>query len=692
LLRALIQEVNAMGNEVKTVPTFCSLCEHNCGMEVTVKDGRIEEIRGLEAHVFSRGNLCVKGKAAKEFFSSPDRLTYPLRRKGNDWERISWDEALDLIASRLRKLKQDYGAQSLIIYLGHTYVKMAIAAYLAKKFSLLYGTPNVCSAVSECFAPTLLSNLFTFGGFALPDFEKSRLVVIWGANPVASGAPILGNPVRVAQVFQELKKKGTKFMVIDPRKTTLANQADEFIQIHPGTDGALALGMIRVIIDEGLYDKEFVANHTSGFDALKEFIQGYHLEKVEEITRVPREHIVKAARFYATTKPACIHHGSGLEHHTNGVQSIRALHILHAITGNIDVKGGNCFIHVSLFAQPNIIPPFKPDEIIGMKEHPVFVSFFKQAQAMVLMDALLEQKPNSLKGMLVTGGNPLLTWANSGKARKAFEKLEFLVVLDLFMTETAKKADFVLPAASFLERDELATLPLNMQRKVLEYEECWPDWKFWYELAKRMGYSDQFPWKSADEIMNMLLEPTNLTCDDLKKRPEGIFAPMEYGTLRKKGFNTYSGRVEIFCKSLEASGYNPLPEYHDPEESVRKKSEVAKDYPLTLITGSRVPMFVHSTLRTVPSLKKLHPEPYVEIHPRIAEKIMVKEGDLVKVESLRGAVTVKAKVTDTILPQVAHLLHGWAEADCNLLTDNGVRDPISGFPALKSSLCRVRKA
>jgi len=680
-----------MGNRVKIVPTFCSLCEHNCGIEVKVNEGKIEEIKGMESHVFSKGDLCVKGKAAKEFFYSPDRLKYPLKRKGNNWERISWDEALDLSSSRLQKLKQDYGARSLIMYLGHTYVKMALAAYMAKKFSLLYGTPNVCSAVSECFAPTLLSNLFTFGGFALPDFENSKLIVIWGANPLASGAPILGSPVRVSKVFQRLKKKGTKFMVIDPRKTTLASQADEFIQIHPGTDGALALGMIRVIIDEGMYDKEFVANHTSGFDALKEFIKGYPLEKVEEITKVPREKIVKAARFYATTKPACIHHGSGLEHHTNGVQNIRALHVLHTISGNIDLKGGNSFLNVTLFAQPEVTPSFKADEIIGMKEHPVFVSFFKQAQAMVLMDALLEQKPYPLKGMLVTGGNPLLTWANSGKARKAFERLEFLVVLDLFMTETAKKADLVLPAASFLERDEVATLPLNMQRRVLEFEECWPDWKFWWELAKRMGYTEQFAWGSADEVMDMILEPTNFTCEELRKRPEGIFNPMEYGKMREKGFNTYSGKVEISCKSLEASGYNPLPEYHDTEESIRKKAELAKDYPLTLITGSRVPMYVHSTLRNIASLRKLHPEPYVEIHPRLADELKVKEGNQVKVESLRGAVKLKAVVTDTILPQVVHLHHGWEEADCNLLTDNVARDPISGFPALRSSLCRIRK-
>jgi anaerobic selenocysteine-containing dehydrogenase len=681
-----------MGNEVKVIPTFCSLCEHNCGMEVTVKDGTIEEIRGMESHVFSKGTLCVKGKAAKEFFSSPDRLKYPLKKKGDDWERISWDDALDLISSRLQKLKQDYGARSLIIYLGHTYVKMGLAAYMAKKFSLLYGTPNVCSAVSECFAPTLLSNIFTFGGFALPDFENSKLIVIWGSNPTASGAPILGNPVRVAQVFQGLKKKGTKFMVIDPRKTTLAGQADEFIQVHPGTDGALALGMIRVIIDEGLYDKEFVVNHTSGFDALKEFIKGYPLKKVEEITTVPRERILNAARFYATTKPACIHHGSGLEHHTNGVQSIRALHILHAITGNIDVKGGNCFINVSLFAQPEVTPSFTLDEIIGMNEHPMFVGFFKQAQAMVLMDALLEQKPYPFKGMLVTGGNPLLTWANSGKARKAFEKLEFLVVLDLFMTETAKRADLVLPAASFLERYELATLPLNLQRKVLEFEECWPDWKFWWELAKRTGYTEEFGWKSVDEVMDMMLDPMNVTCEELKKRPGGIFEPMHYGKLREKGFHTYSGKVEIFCTSLEASGYNPLPEYLDPEEGKRKQAGLAKDYPLTLITGSRLPMYVHSTLRNIESLRKLHPEPYAEIHPSLADELKVMDGDRVRVESLRGAVTVKARVADTILPQVVHLQHGWEEADSNRLTDNVARDPISGFPALRSSLCRVKKA
>jgi anaerobic selenocysteine-containing dehydrogenase len=269
--------------------------------------------------------------------------------------------------------------------------------------------------------------------------------------------------------------------------------------------------------------------------------------------------------------------------------------------------------------------------------------------------------------------------------------MEFITVIDLFMTETARYADLVLPAAFFLEREEIATMPLILQTKAVDGDQSWPDWKFWCELAKRMGYGKYFPWQNFEELAGFVLEPTGVTYEELKKHPEGIINTIPPGKMLKDGFYTYSGKIEIHSNSLESNGYDPLPIYREPMESILSTPDIAQDYPLTLTTGSRQPMYLHSQHRNIPSLKKLLNEPFLEIHPETAQSCVVKDGDYVEVASIRGAIRLKAQVTDGIMPQVVHVPHGWVEADCNVLTDHEKRDPISGFPGLKSSLCRVRK-
>jgi anaerobic selenocysteine-containing dehydrogenase len=275
--------------------------------------------------------------------------------------------------------------------------------------------------------------------------------------------------------------------------------------------------------------------------------------------------------------------------------------------------------------------------------------------------------------------------------KAALEKIEFIVVVDFFMTETAKHADLVLPAAFFLERDEIATMPVNLQNKVVDGGECWPDWKFWWELAKRMGYGKYFPWQSLEEIINYILAPIGLSYEELKKHPEGIMDNVLPGNFLKDGFYTYSGKIELYSNSLESNGYDPLPVYREPMESVVSTPGLAQEYPLTLITGGRQPMYLHSQQRNIPSLRKLLPEPYIEIHPETAKGCGIVDDEYVLVESKRGELKIKTKITEGIMPQVVHMPHGWSDTDCNLLTDHEKRDPISGFPGLRSVLCRIRK-
>jgi anaerobic selenocysteine-containing dehydrogenase len=328
---------------------------------------------------------------------------------------------------------------------------------------------------------------------------------------------------------------------------------------------------------------------------------------------------------------------------------------------------------------------------IGMEEHPLFVSMINQAQALVVIEKILEAEDSPIKALIVAGGAPVPELANTNKVKAAFKKLDFIVVIDQFMTETAQYADVVLPAAFFLERDELATMPLNLQNKAVDGGQCWPDWKIWWELGRRMGYEKYFPWKSFAEAADYLLQSAGHTYEELKKHPEGIMQKKTPGELLANGFYTFSGKIEIYSQSLESNGYDPLPVYHEPLEGIASTPELAKQYPLTLTTGARQPMFLHSQQRNIESLRKLLPEPYLEINPETARACGINDGDPAVVESPRGSVTMKAKVTAGIIPQTVHLPHGWAAADCNLLTDHEKRDPVSGFPGLKSSLCRIKK-
>jgi len=676
----------------KVVKTFCGICENTCGMQVTVNDGVVQRVEGLPEHPLSKGDLCIKGRESKNILYASDRLISPIKKVEGQWKPISWDEALQIIADKLDGLRETYGAHSLAVYHGQTYVSHALETFCMKRFLNLYGTPNLCSAASECFVPHAISGISTIGGLAKSDVEHSNCIMIWGANPFASGSLFGGNMVRFIRTLSGLKRKGVKFILVDPRTPDVSKVADLHLKVWPGTDGALALGMLRVIIERGLYDKEYVEKYTSGFDQLQEMVKGYDLEKVEKITGVSIHEIETAAHTFAENKPASLILGTGVEHHTNTVQTIRAITLLLAITGNIDVKGGNTFIAPPMLSSTSVEGITKTSVApIGMEEHPLFVGVMNQAHALVLIEKILSNEESPVKALIVAGGAPIPELANTNKVREALKKIKFLVVIDLFMTETSEYADIVLPAAFFLERDEIGAVPLNLQNKAVDGKECWPDWKIWRELANKMGYGKYFPWQSFEEIADFLLKPTGMTCEELKKHPEGILNDVPPGRFLTGGFRTPSKKIELYSRFLESKGYDPLPGYKYPEESIYTSPELVREYPLTLTTGGRVSMYLHSQFRNIQQLRNLMPEPHLEIHPQTALEYGIQDGDAVIVESKRGKLSIRVKVTEDILPQVLHIPHGWREADCNLLTDHVKRDPISGFPGLKSSLCRIYK-
>jgi anaerobic selenocysteine-containing dehydrogenase len=668
----------------RVVKSACRLCSSCCGIDAHVEGGRLVKVTPMKEHPVKR--LCVKSQAIPDLIYSPERVTHPMRKVNGAWQQTSWDEAIAIISDKLAGIKDNYGAKALLVHLGEPTVGTALQK-AAARFCSLYGTPNYTSGSSLCFVARAIGHGLSIGSRRLPlmpSYKNTRCVVVWGHNPQESR---IGEEADILSA----QKGGAKLVVVDPRATPLAKRADLHLQVRPGTDCALALGLLNVIISEGFYDRDFVNRWTLGFDKLAEHVREYSPEVVEKLTWVPADKVRQFARMYAAAKPATISQDVALDHCINGVQNSRAISILVAITGNLDVVGGNVYNSALEQAGIRVKGNVDVNEVIGI-QYPIFNKFTGQTTAMPVADAIITGKPYPVKALIVQACNPALTWPDTEKVRRAFGKLELLVVSDLFMTETAKLADIFLPAASLLERKILTDytskgLPLiTLSNKVLEPPgDCREDWQFWAELGRKMGYAEYFPWQDADEFFSFLLEPSGVSLKQLEENPGGIMYRSldDQRKYEQEGFATPSGKVEIFSQTLADHGYDPLPTFIPPPED--------PSYPFNLITGSRTIAYSHAQYRNLARLRKLVPEPSVEINPELAKSLGINDGGLVLLESSKGSIALKARVTPDIHPRVLSIQHGWEEANVNLLTANEPHDPISGYPAFKTIPCRVRK-
>ncbi|MFC1864558.1 molybdopterin-dependent oxidoreductase [Chloroflexota bacterium] len=680
----------------RIIKTDCILCVWGCGINACVEDGKLVKVEGMTEHPLNQGVLCPRGAALVDYVYSPDRLKYPMKKINSGWERISWDEALDIIAGKLQQIKDEYGAHTLAIFCGSIGVENNELAAFARRFRGAYGTPNFLSVESNCYRSRILAHQLTFGTFLIEEPEKAKCILLWGHDPDNSKLPL-------ASMLYKALDEGLQLIVINPKRTPLAKSSIH-IPIRPGTDCALALAMLNVIISEDLYDKEFVQEHTVGFDELKEHVKQYPPEEVAEITWIPAEDIRRIARMFATAESACNVPGvCVLDQHINGLQNGRVFAILQAVTGNVDVPGG--WVNVP-FPRLGSLHIEVDEEPIGSSEHPLFYSLWgRQApygQTMYLADAILDEKPYPIKAFIVSGGNPLITLPDSNRIKQALEKLELLVVIDLFMTETAKMADIVLPACSFMERSGVGYIyavtsgipHLLLRKKVIEpLWECWPDWKFWSELGRRMGYDDLFPWQTDDEIVEYWLKPTGLTTKQLSEQnPEGVlFAEKKYDMCRRGEFRTPSKKIELYSQTLADHGYDPLPIHIEPSQSPISSPGLAKEYPLILTTGARNLQYTHTQFRNVPALQQVVPEPVAELHPDTAKEHGIVDGDVIAIETRKGKIRMKARINEDLAPQVVSIPHGWSEANANMLTELEPRDPVTGYTQLKALLCRIKK-
>ncbi len=754
---------NKESTEVKKAVCWPSPgCHDMCGVVVSVKDRRIVKIRGSRQTV--NGKRLFQSCPDRlphliDWLYHPDQLMYPLKRVGergeNKWERVSWDKALDEIADKLKQIKAEYGAESLAVIEG---TARSDLYGIRSRFLNLFGNPrNIGDPGTVCSANKAALRYVLLGTRSLSDnIDVAKCIVLCGWNITESRR-------KGWQQIQERIKKGEKvrLIVIDPRQIEVAKHADLWLQIRPGTDTALFLAWINVIVEEHLYDEAFVDRWTFGFDRLKQRAWGYTPEKVAEITWIPAEKIRESARMYATSKPASFGGVGGVapdEIGLNGIRVEQAKVCLRAITGNLRVDGGETplgpgpiingkmGIRDSMLQLEDKCPPEQRVKQIGADRfklmtwptYEITSKLYSEKYGItagitghdflspqpLIWRAILTGEPYPIKAMITWSSNPLINAANTKMVYQALKSpnLDLHVVLEHFMTPTALLADYVLPAASKFEKPMCSTMldsaPLFRcgERAIKPLGERRSDYDFFRGLAIRLGFGGYFPWETEEELADYRLEPLGITFKEAASERYTITSsePWTYETINPRtgeptGFATPSGKVELYSNVLEELGYDALPFYEEPPESPIRTPDVAKDYPLILTTGGRYRPFFHSEHRQLGmGMREQHPEPLMDIHPDTARKLGIADGDWAYIETRRGVIKQKARLTTGIHPKVVNVeshwwfpeqpaeepsLHGVWQSNANVLTldDPEACDPLTGGWALRALLCKVYK-
>lgn len=721
----------------KRIQTFCSLCGPmmGCGLNCYVKNGRLVRIEGMKESPINNGKLCAKAYASMQWLYSPQRLKYPLKRVGKKgegkFERITWDEALDIIADKLQQQKDKYGPESLaVLSPQHRTYKDYFMRFLT-----VHGSPNYCHS-GLCFLQRAFSFAYTLGAPWLAlgaDYEHTDLIIIWTANPVCAGTP-MGTIKRIL----DAKERGAKLIVIKPELQPDAAKADIWVPIRPGTNAALALAMLNVIINEKLYDAEFVSKWCYGFDELVAHIQSYTPEWASPITGLPTEQIKEVARLYGNAKSACILPGNAFDQNVDSNNAIRAVAILIAICGNLDRPGGNIVPTGSTMPMPKPVNPRKRytkefvDKLVR-PEMPLCFEPFAEGPSSTYyhcLDSVLTEDPYPIKTIIAAGTQPTVITRNSKRIIEALKKLKFFVVIDVMQNSSMPWADVVIPVATMYECDHPFEAPpmgsgtwIMARNKVVEpLGDYKSDYQFWLDLAVKMGYGEDFWNGDIEACMNYQLENFGMTIDELRAHPTGIIYPPKSMVYEKYDdiFATPStrlsgapylpqGKVAIYNTTFEENGFNPLPEWVEPPESPTGTPELLEKYPLVFFDTHTSDVYNHGWLRNIPYLREVQPDPWIHIHPDTAKARGIKDGDWVIVASPHGWIKAKALYFPGIRPDTVMGLHGWWQACDELglpgypLLDGGANvnilystDPKKAFDPLvtampKQTLVEIRR-
>jgi thiosulfate reductase / polysulfide reductase chain A len=723
-----------------TTKTNCSLCGYLCGLTAHLADGgiaRLEPDPSRYPYDAAIVKGCVRCGRNLELLDHPMRLNYPMKRVGErgsgQWERISWDQALDEIAARLKALKEDHGAETLATAIGGPHT----VYWALHRFMNLFGSPNNMGIGQICWNPHVWADAVTFG-WPLDnelDLEKTSCAILWGVNPAESDNSLFWRTIK------EYSRSEAPLIVVDPRRTKTAALTAHWLPIRPGADCALALGLLNVIVMEKLFNRQFVDTWCHGFKALERHLAPYIPAVVETLTGVPAASIVETASHYAGSKPATLITGRGIDQiGPNSFQTHRALAILRAITGNVDLAGASHLGEMPDFT-PEVdlelsdrLPETQREKQLGggrwllqsyqgydlvdgyIQKHGkrLPVRYLTSAHPNLVWRAMLEGKPYPVRAMIVLASNPLLSQADSRLVYRALKSLDLLVVIDLFRTPTAMLADYVLPAAGSLERAVVQTnagtanIAYGGDRAVDLLYERRANFDFWRGLGVRMGQETDWSWKTFQESLEDMLAPARISWRDFCEtglycppRSYGKFETIDERSGLPAGFATPSDKIELYSAILNSIHAQPLPVH------ISRAGE-SKEYPLTLITGARTQPYYASAFRQMESLRRRHPEPLAEMSAECARRNGLAEGQAVWVESPYGRACFRLKIavmgTDVVSveygwwrPELASAepeLGGVWRSNANLLTNADAQkyDNLMGQWAYNDLPCRVYPA
>lgn len=717
---------------VVTKKTICQTCDVACSVVTEVKGNRAVKVRSSDNPVF-RDNICMKGIVAPKAFAHPDRILYPQKRVGErgsgQWERVSWEEAMSDIGQRLNKIIEEHGPEAWAVSTSQW--NTATDHGLGRRIMNHVGSPNWISGVALCAGNTAAVNRFTYGWFPMADFMNTKCIMLLGHNPRRHSWTPIFNFIRSAQA------RGAKLIVADPRCSSNAKAADIWLPLKAGSDGALLLGFLRVILDEGLYDKEFVKNWTVGFDELKERVAEYPLERVAKLTECSEEMIAKAARMYATEGPAIIPWTPITDMQRNSTSAIRLQSILRAVCGYLDVPGGETLQGF----HPNIVPEStiemhellsqeQKDKQLGSKTHPAFtyrgqdefrgpmkkvwgheypnqITGCYMANPSATFRAMAGEGEYPVKAFFTLGNNTVLSYANMPLIIKAMMNQDLIVAHEHHMTPTAQLADYVLPGDSWLERPWLTDAfgwmsSYRPSEQAMEpLGEAVSTFEFWKRIATAIGREEIVPWENLEKFYDFRLEGTGFTFAEFAQETEMYFDKPKFRKYEQTGFATPSGKVELKSSVLENLGFDSLPYFReDPADS--------EQYPLKLFTGVREDGFFQTSQRQVPEMRKRCPDPLMFVSPQTALDYNLQEDEWVEVENDTGKASMKVTIRTEMPDNLVRVPHGWWKpemkqgvgslsgamlySDAQLCRDdNDYLDREQGIPHLKGVPCRINK-
>ena len=667
----------------ETKYSICTVCDIGCQLRTEAEDGKVSRVIAHDNPALA-ANICYKGTAVPLIHNHRDRLSKPLKRvgeRGEDrWEEISYDQAMDEIAAKLSAITQKYGPESFAVSTSGWNTQTTHG--LDRRFMNLLGSPNWISGVALCAGNTAAVNRLTYGWFPMADFGSTNCIVLFGHNPRKHSWTPIYNSIRAA------KRRGAKVIVLDPRVSDQAEGADIHLRLRAGTDAAMCLGWLKVIFDEGLYDKAFVRDWCVGFDDLRQRVDEYPLERVAQITGVPAEDIAAAARMYANADGAVIPWTPITDQQLSSTSAIRLHSILRAVTGNLDVVGGETFggfsetyIPESEIGLHERLSPEQKAKQLGYDDHPAFtyraaemlkeptekvwgfpyadiVMGCQMANPTSVFRAMASEDPYPVKAFFCLGNNALLSYANQNQIYKAMLNQELIVSHEIFMTPTAMLADYVLPGDVFTERNHVAdswswSTRLALSQKVVEPPaEASSTFQFWTDLAHRMGFADEFPWTNLEDMLDYRLARGGRTFQEFASETYMELAPPKFRKYRDKGFATPSGKVELASSVLSDLGFDPLPYYRElPGQS--------EEYPYLVFTGVREDPFFQTGQRNIESLRRRMPAPSLYLHTSDAEREGLVDGDWAKLSTPQGEVVAQVAVHETMKQGHIRVPHGW---------------------------------